>query len=350
MPEVENKYQLLIDKIYEAFADVPYPGDDHILGPGDSAHLQTCGECRWLADSLIGKTWQETVDDESLHGVVSHAMSFYDPEAWQYYLPSYLISNIRKGIYSSLYFQEKREEGLAEFQAERIDKLTEFQCRTVISYLTIVMREEKQGGLVQESNIEALRFWKLKYDEIIARMNEVPGLMAVLRQTWQGSEAELECQLQRYYLACCRAIWRLLPQEGSRRGIEVAERYVEGLATEEELSEADYNVEGGAFNIDYNVDPEEVKRLVEGVEAIPREELRQLLHPPETRIPPRELLKRAAYFADFAVIYANLTPKEPGLSNVPFLSPKIFREMFGEQKSDAPFAKVKSLNREEHEE
>jgi hypothetical protein len=333
MPEIENKYQLLIDKIYEAFSDVPYPGDDHILGPGNSPHLQTCGECRWLYDSLVGKTWQEVLNNESLHGALSHAMSFFEPVGWRYYLPAYLISKIRKGIYSSLYFEQKREEGLAQLQAERINKMTEFQCRIIITYLTIVVREEKQSDFVQKSNIEAWRFWHLKYDEMMARLNEVPRLIAELRQTWQGSEAELERQLHRYYLACCRAIWRLLPQEDSRRGIEVAERYVDGLATGKELSEVDYFVEGAAFNIDYNCDPEEVKQMVDEVEAIPREELQQFLHPPQTIILSRELLKRAAYFADFAVVYPNLTPKDPDVRHVPFLSAKIFREIFGEQKN-----------------
>lgn len=132
MTEVEKKYQLLIDKIYEAFSDVPYPGDDHIVGPLNSPHLQTCGECRWLYDTLVGRTWQETVENEKLHGAVSHAMSFFDPEAWRYYLPAYLINNLRKHIYSSLYFGQLREEGLAERQAKRINQLTEFQSNDPI--------------------------------------------------------------------------------------------------------------------------------------------------------------------------------------------------------------------------
>jgi hypothetical protein len=171
MPEVENKYQLLIDKIFEAFSDVPYPGDDHIVGPRSSPYLQTCGECRWLYDSLVGKTWQEVVESENLHGGVSHAMSFFDPEAWRYYLPSYLIKNLRRGIYSSIYFQQAFKEGLAERQAKRINQLTEFQCRTVLSYLTIVVREDKASKWVEEHNKEVLRFWKRNYDEILSHMN-----------------------------------------------------------------------------------------------------------------------------------------------------------------------------------
>lgn len=164
------------------------------------------------------------------------------------------------------------------------------------------------------------------------RLNGVPKLLRELRMNWCGSEAELERNLHRYYLACCRAIWELLPQKASRRGIEVAERYVNGLATDAELSEVDRDVEGAAFNIDYNCDPNAIERWVEEVRAIPRHELGTMIHPIEAvaNVSPRELLKRAAYFADFAVIYPLLTPKEPGASYVPFLSAAVLREIFGD--------------------
>ena len=148
----------------------------------------------------------------------------------------------------------------------------------------------------------------------------------------QDETADLVRVLHRFYLASCRGIWKLLPQEASRRGVELAERFIVGRASAEELNEFNYHVEGAAFCIDYNSDPEAVDRWVAEVRAIPEAELRSMLHPPSvaTEIEPRELLKRAAYFADYAMIYPSLTPLgPPRASYLPFLSAQVLRQHIG---------------------
>jgi hypothetical protein len=124
---------------------------------------------------------------------------------------------------------------------------------------------------------------------------------------------EMDRALHRYYLASCRSIWELLRQEASRRGVELADQFLEGKVSADELSEYNWHVEGAAFCIDYNCDLAAIDRWVAEVRALPDFRLRSMLHPTDAalEIEPRELLKRAAYFADYAMIYPSLTPKGP---------------------------------------
>jgi hypothetical protein len=144
--------------------------------------------------------------------------------------------------------------------------------------------------------------------------------------------ADLDRMLHRFYVASCRGIWKLLPQEASRRGVELAEQFIAGRASGKELSEFNWDVEAAAFCIDYNTDPEAIDRWVAEVRAIPEAELRSMLHPPAValEIEPRELLKRAAYFVDYAMIYPSLSPKGPPPASFrPFLSAGLLRQHIG---------------------
>jgi hypothetical protein len=148
----------------------------------------------------------------------------------------------------------------------------------------------------------------------------------------QSVSADLDSALHRFYVASCRGIWKLLPQEASRRGVELAEQFLAGAVSGEKLSEYNWHVEGAAFRIDYNTDPEAIDRWVAEVQAIPESELRSMIHPPAValEIEPRELLKRAAYFVDYAMIYPSLSPKgPPPVIYRPFLSAAVLRQYIG---------------------
>jgi hypothetical protein len=162
--------------------------------------------------------------------------------------------------------------------------------------------------------------------------DDAPRMITALRELRKDQVADLERQLHRYYLACCRAIWKLLPQEASRNGVVVAEQRLAGGVSDDEFHRAEYHCEGAAFNIDYDCDPVAVRCWINQTRAIPEAELRAMLHPSDAahQIETRELLKRAAYFADYAMVSQGITPQGYVFTDYDlFLSADLLREAFG---------------------
>lgn len=145
-----------------------------------------------------------------------------------------------------------------------------------------------------------------------------------------GPVDPIETQLHRFYVACCRKIWKLLPDSESRSGVEVAEKWLDGNATDAELEGCDRGAEGAAFGIDYNTFPDELSAWILEVDAIPASELKTIIYPPAlllSEIDTRELLRRAAYFAHFAIMYPAMQPKGLPPENYHlFLSPDLLRQ------------------------
>ena len=54
-------------------------------------------------------------------------------------------------------------------------------------------------------------------------------------------------KLRLFACACCRAVWPRLADERSRRAVLVAERYVDGLATDGKLNEAERDAYQATF-------------------------------------------------------------------------------------------------------
>lgn len=137
-----------------------------------------------------------------------------------------------------------------------------------------------------------------------------------------------ETAMHRFYVACCRRIWCLLPDQETQKGVQVAEQWLDGYASDIELNARDYYVEGAAFGIDYNSSPDELKRWISDVDAIPESELNSILGIQVSRRPDSyELLKSAAYFAHYAIMYPAINPKGmPPESYHQFLSADILRQ------------------------
>ena len=153
-----------------------------------------------------------------------------------------------------------------------------------------------------------------------------------LRETDAAECDDLDRALHRFYVASGRGIWPLLVQADSRRAIELAEQFLAGAATAAQLNEHEYDAEAAAFTVDYETAPEAIARWVAKVRALPPDRLRALLHPPATadRVETRELLKRAAYFAHYAMTYPSIRPPgPPPASYRPFLSAVVLRRYVG---------------------
>lgn len=88
MTEVQDRVRLRWE-IEEAFAAVPYPGDDAIVSHG-------CWECDEAASAFKGKRWQDYADRPlALVGPPNRdALPLLTPQAFRYYLPLALLAAV----------------------------------------------------------------------------------------------------------------------------------------------------------------------------------------------------------------------------------------------------------------
>ena len=160
-------YDILIEQIERAFADVRYPGDDNIIATPE--HIAVCEECGDLHKALVGRRRAELLADDESRGHVGHAMSFFSPAGWQYYLPAYLIQSIRFRRLDSLHFLPSDDQVVAEFERERVNRLTVEQCQAVIAYLLAVQQGGHFGIYADEQNQRALDHWRENYRRLVLR-------------------------------------------------------------------------------------------------------------------------------------------------------------------------------------
>ncbi|MEP3889207.1 MAG: hypothetical protein ABJN69_02000 [Hellea sp.] len=127
--------------------------------------------------------------------------------------------------------------------------------------------------------------------------------------------------LHRYFLACCWKIEHLLPQKHLRNGIVGAEKWIKGEIDDDELNRLNWYAEAECFAIDYaktSDEIEEIQMLINGIEqlqGLPFDDA-------------KNLLKRAAYFAEISMLYPkiNHAPFVKSLCTSQFLCPDLLRQ------------------------
>ena len=112
-------------------------------------------------------------------------------------------------------------------------------------------------------------------------------------------------QVHLYLIKCSRRIWGLIPDIGSRKGIEAAENYLNGIITQEEAYKADWPSEASAFLFDYSDASDKKINLYTNTVISNISKYESILVPPQEIKPEtvQSLLKNAAYFANMVLCF-----------------------------------------------
>src|SRR5262245_51206221 len=85
----------------------------------------------------------------------------------------------------------------------------------------------------------------------------IPAAMVSFLRQRRASERKLRL----FGCACCRRVWHLLPNEASRKAVDVAERFADGLAKRKDLKTAEMACQEEANESTHNNPGETVVRL-----------------------------------------------------------------------------------------
>jgi len=134
-------------------------------------------------------------------------------------------------------------------------------------------------------------------------------IIFLLRENGYLKDPESMTMIQKYLLECCRRIWDLIPDSGSRKGVEAAEKLCRGEISWNVAIDTDWYSEGSAFLFEYGKDTDPEIAYYIGQINLQRTTIGSLLVPPTYMgsINIRELLMEAAYFANTALNYPGIS-------------------------------------------
>jgi hypothetical protein len=149
------RLEALQQQIEQAFVDVPYPGDDHII---DDPYDWEAAE---LLECFKGKHWKEL----SYEDLFQNSLTFVGLDAYSFYLPAYLLAALddyerSDHVVYGLCPMSSEKPKLLQWQLRRYDRLNARQREAVRSFLEY-MRDEKREYVFDAEEIhDALeRYW-----------------------------------------------------------------------------------------------------------------------------------------------------------------------------------------------
>lgn len=161
---IDSRLEALKREIEAAFADVPYPGDEHI------AYSNIDADGSKLAAAFKGKPWKEL----TAHDLHWHEMAFLSREGLHYYLPAYLLASLEDHsgtlfedirpftVYGLTLMDEDspRSRRLRESQSKEFEIFTSAQKRAIRSFLEYARDAWADEFTAEDSPKKALdRYW-----------------------------------------------------------------------------------------------------------------------------------------------------------------------------------------------
>lgn len=159
MSDLDRKIANLKEDIHYAFGDLRYPGDSKLLH----------GNCQDNSDILKfygQKDWAEVKD--SIIEYENAALCFFSPEAYQFFLPRFLIYTLEN--YDSGYLSADNtiyslvpsgDQSLKEFQESKYSLLTQGQIGCIKTFLQLCY-EELADDLDADAISQAINYWQEK--------------------------------------------------------------------------------------------------------------------------------------------------------------------------------------------
>lgn len=136
---MNSRLERLKQQIEQAFADVPYPGDENIgADPYD-------WECAELNQHLRGRHWRDIPRDILQYH--QHDLPFFSTAGLHYYLPTYMLAALDDFMdtpHFTVYEVEPAEGELHDHWFERVRGLTPAQKNAIRSWLEY-LRDEMPG-------------------------------------------------------------------------------------------------------------------------------------------------------------------------------------------------------------